>query len=169
MAEPWLNYQSTSTDEKPWEKYKEKPKTETIHQTMGQRVPKIGMDFSSAGGPAPELAEGEKITPHGLVRPALEMGGFALGATTGPLGAGAGYAGGRQLANIYEAATGTNEEPLARNIPESLKKTGKEMAVDVPVGVGMEYLGRFGNKAMQAGYQKLGTWAEGIWRTSAIF
>jgi hypothetical protein len=154
MAGPWEQYQSTD-DSKPWEKYQTKPEATTIYRSNG-------MGYSSMGGPAPELNEGDKITPHGLVRPVLEMGGFALGSTAGPVGAGAGYAGGRQLANIYEAATGTNEKPLPTTIKESAIKTGKEMAVDVPVGIGMEYLGKYATPVFNAGLKKLGTLAEGI-------
>jgi hypothetical protein len=110
----------------------EAPKIESLKQSTGQRI---------AGAIAP------------YARPVLEAGGVVgggvLGSAGGPLGsvagAGLGYAGGRQAANLLEEYSGTRKPP-------TLEQAASQAISDIPAGMAMEAGGQIGGKALSSGY-----------------
>jgi hypothetical protein len=102
------------------------------------------------------------------VRPALEMGGMlaggALAAPTGPVGmvagAGLGYAGGRQAANLLEQATGQRKS-------KGVARETLEAAKDVGMGAAMEAGGAVLGLPVQKGLQALGKAAPRLYESVA--
>jgi hypothetical protein len=135
----WEDIPSETQKKTGWDAIPEEPTT--IQRSVPQRI---------AGAVAP------------YARPALEFGGMAgggaLGAGAGPVGAvagaGLGYAGGRQAANILEEYAGLRKPPTG---PINALAGA---AIDIPTGAAMEAGGQLGTLGLQKGAEVLAPRAE---------